>query len=228
MKENTNKSHTKENYLKALYHLTSSKGEVGVNELATRLELKMPTVTSMIQKLSDEKLIRYEKYKPVSLTENGKKEAGMVIRKHRLTEMFLVEIMNLGWEEVHDIAEQIEHIKSPKFFQKMDEMLGFPSEDPHGSPIPDQKGKVKTVERNPLSEALEGQKVKLTGLSQSGKDFLKFLNTKGIKLGAIIKVREKETYDGSMKLLIDKSEMILSQVVCDQLLVEKISGTSSK
>lgn len=225
MKEISNKSHTKENYLKALFHLTSGKEEVGVNELATRLDLKMPTVTSMIQKLSEEKLIRYEKYKPVSLTEKGKKEAGMVIRKHRLTEMFLVEIMNLGWEEVHDIAEQIEHIKSSKFFQKMDEMLGFPSEDPHGSPIPDRHGKIKAITRNPLSEAIEGQKVKLTGLAQSQEEFLKFLNTKGIKLGAIIKIQEKEAYDGSMKLIIDKSEMILSQLVCKQLLVEKITNS---
>ncbi len=105
MAHNTVKSYTKENYLKTLYHLTSAKGEVTINELAQDLGLKMPSVTSMVQKLANEKLIRYEKYKPVHLTEKGKKEAGLIIRKHRLTEMFLVEKMQFGWEEVHDIAE---------------------------------------------------------------------------------------------------------------------------
>lgn len=216
---NNVKSHTKENYLKALYHLTSGKGEVAVNELARTLDLKMPSVTSMMQKLADEKLIKYEKYKPVMLTEKGKREAGLIIRKHRLTEMFLVQVMDFGWEEVHDIAEQIEHIKSREFFEKMDEMLGFPSEDPHGSPIPDRQGRMEPVSRTPLSDVKAGRTVTLTGLAQSADDFLKFLNSKNIKLGAIIKVIRKEPFDGSMALLINKAEVTLSEMVCRQLLV---------
>ena len=191
MAGNEIKSHTKENYLKALFHLTSESGEVAVNELARQLELKMPSVTSMMQRLADEKLIKYEKYKPVSLTEKGRREAGLVIRKHRLTEMFLVKKMNFGWEEVHEIAEQIEHIKAPSFFQKMDEMLGFPTVDPHGSPIPDKDGKIKSFERKTLSEVQEGKTVHLTGLAQSAEDFLKFLNSKEIGLGVTIKVLKK-------------------------------------
>ena len=131
-------SYTEENYLKALFNLANEMGEVSANELSKHLEIKMPTVNSMMKKLSEKKLVYYESYKPFKLTEKGKKEAGLVIRKHRLTEMFLVEKMDFGWEQVHVIAEQIEHIKSPEFFEKMDQMLGFPTIDPHGSPIPDK------------------------------------------------------------------------------------------
>lgn len=213
------KSYTKENYLKALYHLTTEKGEVTINELAQHLNLKMPSVTSMVQKLSDEKLLKYEKYKPVKLTDKGRKEAGLIIRKHRLTEMFLVEKMQFGWEEVHNIAEQIEHIESVPFFQKMDEMLGYPSTDPHGSPIPDRQGAVGTIDRIALSEVKEGKTVRLTGLAQSGDDLLKFLNSKKISLGTAIKVIKKEVFDGSMQLLINKEKVSLSDIVCKQLLV---------
>jgi len=219
MAHNTVKSYTKENYLKTLYHLTSAKGEVTINELAQDLGLKMPSVTSMVQKLANEKLIRYEKYKPVHLTEKGKKEAGLIIRKHRLTEMFLVEKMQFGWEEVHDIAEQLEHLESEPFFRKIDEMLGYPSIDPHGSPIPDLHGKMRSITRIPLSEVPDGKTVRLTGLTQSGDDFLKFLNTKKIKLGVSIKVIKKESFDGSMKLSINKDDLSLSEIVCKQLLV---------
>lgn len=219
MAKNNIKSHTKENYLKALLQLTADTGEVAVNELARHLALKMPSITSMMQKLSDEKLIHYERYKPISLTEKGKKAAGLIIRKHRLTEMFLVEVMNFGWEEVHDIAEQIEHINSPAFFRKMDEMLRFPTVDPHGSPIPDVTGKIRKLQRTPLSEIESGMNVRLTGLAQSGEDFLIFLNSKNIKLGSSIRVRHREPFDGSMLLTIDNKDITLSEVVCKQLLV---------
>uniref|UniRef100_UPI002657FE3A metal-dependent transcriptional regulator n=1 Tax=Ferruginibacter sp. TaxID=1940288 RepID=UPI002657FE3A len=129
---------TEENYLKALFNMANETGEVNVAELSKRLEIKMPTVTSMMKKLSGKKLVHYESYKPLRLTDKGKKEAGLIIRKHRLTEMFLVDKMKLGWEDVHDIAEQIEHIQSRVFFEKMDELLGNPKLDPHGSPIPDK------------------------------------------------------------------------------------------
>jgi DtxR family Mn-dependent transcriptional regulator len=134
---------TEENYLKTLLVMADEHGAVSVNDLSRRLGIKMPTVTSMMKKLAKKKLVHYESYKPLKLTEKGRKEAGLVIRKHRLTEMFLVQKMGFGWEEVHEIAEQIEHIQSPDFFEKMDEMLGYPSVDPHGSPIPDRFGKVE-------------------------------------------------------------------------------------
>jgi DtxR family Mn-dependent transcriptional regulator len=115
---------TEENYLKALYNIANEAGEVNVAELSKSLDIKMPTVTSMMKKLAKKNLVHYESYKPLRLTEKGKKEAGLIIRKHRLTEMFLVDKMKMGWEDVHDIAEQIEHIQSPVFFEKMDELLG--------------------------------------------------------------------------------------------------------
>ncbi|HJY21613.1 MAG TPA: metal-dependent transcriptional regulator, partial [Hanamia sp.] len=149
-------SYTEENYLKALFNLASETGEVNVNELSKSLEIKMPTVTSMMKKLSEKKLVHYESYKPLRLTEKGKKEAGLVIRKHRLTEIFLVDKMNFGWEDVHDIAEQIEHIQSPVFFEKMDELLGYPKIDPHGSPIPDRDGKIVLKSYDKLSDCKVG------------------------------------------------------------------------
>ena len=131
---------TEENYLKALFVLSNETDEVTVNELSKRLGIKMPTVTSMMKKLAEKKLVNYQSYKPLRFTEKGKKEAGIIIRKHRLTEMFLVEVMGFCWEEVHEIAEQVEHVQSSDFFEKMDKMLGYPKIDPHGSPIPDKTG----------------------------------------------------------------------------------------
>lgn len=131
-----------ENYLKGLFHLSNEAGEVGVNELSLHLGIKMPTVNSMMKRLCDKGLVHYESYKPLRLTTVGRKEAALIIRKHRLTEMFLVEKMGFSWERVHDIAEQIEHIQSPEFFEKMDLLLGHPTKDPHGSPIPDKAGRM--------------------------------------------------------------------------------------
>jgi DtxR family Mn-dependent transcriptional regulator len=155
---------TEENYLKALFNIANQSGEVNVAELSKTLDIKMPTVTSMMKKLAKKKLVHYESYKPLRLTEKGRKEAGLIIRKHRLTEMFLVEKMNLGWEDVHDIAEQIEHIQSPVFFEKMDEMLDYPKVDPHGSPIPDSKGKVVWKDYSKLSDCEAGDTVRLSAV----------------------------------------------------------------
>lgn len=210
-----------ENYLKTLFHLGGEKGEVNVNTLSQSLNIKMPTVTSMMKKLAEKKLVHYQSYKPLRLTEKGKKEAGLIIRKHRLTEMFLVVKMNFGWEEVHDIAEQIEHIQSPAFFEKMDELLGYPAIDPHGSPIPDRKGNMTFKAYQKLSDCQVGATVKLSALLNTTSDFLKFLNSRGLKLGIKIKVIAIEPFDGTMTVDYGKrKEEILSHVVCERLLVE--------
>jgi DtxR family Mn-dependent transcriptional regulator len=211
-----------ENYLKALFNMANEAGEVNVTELSRRLEIKMPTVTSMMKKLSDKKLVLYESYKPLRLSEKGKKEAGLIIRKHRLTEMFLVEKMHLGWEDVHDIAEQIEHIQSPVFFEKMDELLGYPKVDPHGSPIPDKSGKIVWKEYNKLSDCREGETVKLAAVINTSSDFLKFLNNHEMRLGVKIKIRSIEPFDRSMMVSYGKRQAeVLSNVVCERILVEK-------
>ncbi len=216
-------SYTEENYLKALFNLANDKGEVSVNELSKRLEIKMPTVNSMIKKLADKKLVHYESYKPLRLTEKGKKEAGLVIRKHRLTEMFLVQKMDFGWEQVHEIAEQIEHLHSPHFFEKMDEMLGYPTIDPHGSPIPDKTGKIDWVNYEKLSDCKAGETVKLAAVIHTTDDFLKFLNSRELQLGLKIKIKSVERFDGSMVIAYNKKTAeTLSRTVSERLLVEKM------
>lgn len=212
---------TEENYLKALFALSNETDEVTVNELSKRLGIKMPTVTSMMKKLSEKKLVSYESYKPLKLTEKGRREAGIIIRKHRLTEMFLVEVMGFGWEEVHEIAEQVEHIQSPDFFEKMDAMLGYPKIDPHGSPIPDKSGKLEWKPYKKLSDCKAGDHVKLAAVLNSSAEFLKYLNTRNLKLGTRLRVRSVEKFDGSMSISLSRNppEMI-SHTVCEMLIVE--------
>lgn len=213
---------TEENYIKALFNIANEKGEVSVNDLSKTLDLKMPTVTSMVKKLANKKLVYYESYKPLRLTEKGKKEAALIIRKHRLTEMFLVEKMKIGWEDVHDIAEQIEHIRSVIFFQKMDELLGYPKVDPHGSPIPDKDGKVIWKEYSKLSDCKSGDVVKLAAVINTSSDFLKFLNAREMRLGMKIKINSIEPFDKSFIVSYGKhTSEVLSNVVCERMLVEK-------
>lgn len=211
-----------ENYLKALFNLATENGEVNVTELSKRLGIKMPTVTSMMKRFAGKKLVHYESYKPLRLTEKGKREAGLVIRKHRLTEMFLVEKMNFAWEEVHDIAEQIEHIQSPLFFEKMDELLGHPKVDPHGSPIPDRNGKIAWKTYDKLSDCREGETAILAAVINTSPDFLKFLNSRKISLGIKIKIKTIEPFDKSMLVSYGRSQAeTLSNLVCERLLVER-------
>jgi DtxR family Mn-dependent transcriptional regulator len=212
-----------ENYLKALLTLANEKGEVNVNDLSKRLEIKMPTVTSMMKKLAERKLVNYESYKPLSLTQKGKIEAAIIVRKHRLTEMFLVQKMGFGWEDVHPIAEQIEHIQSAIFFDKMDELLGFPKIDPHGSPIPDKNGKLVWKEYIKLSECKVGDTVKLSAVINSSSEFLKFLNTRELTLGLKLKIKSVEPFDNTMIVSYSKRlSETLSHTVSDKLLIEKI------
>ena len=176
---------TKENYLKALYLLADKKGEISLTQLGKTLSVSIPTVNSMVKKLGEVGLVVYKKYKPLQLTRQGKKTASLIIRKHRLTEMFLVEKMGFGWEEVHEIAEEIEHINSAKLFERMDDILGYPTVDPHGSPIPDKNGQVALKEYQPLSGVPAGDKVRLCALTRSSSEFLVFLNQKELKLGTV-------------------------------------------
>lgn len=212
---------TEENYLKALFNLSGDTGEVNINELAQHLSIKMPTASSMIKKLAEKRLVHYESYKPVSLTKEGRRAAALIIRKHRLTEMFLVEKMSFGWEEVHDIAEQIEHIQSSAFFDKMDELLNYPDWDPHGAPIPDKKGNVHRREHKRLIDCLAGQDVILVAVTHSSNDFLKFLNSRHLKLGTEIHIMAIEPFDGTMTVTYGHQQNeVLSQKVCERLLVK--------
>ncbi|HUN64878.1 MAG TPA: metal-dependent transcriptional regulator [Bacteroidota bacterium] len=214
---------TEENYLKAVLALSAETGKVNVNDLSIRLGIKMPTVTQMMKKLADKKLVQYQRYKPIRLTETGKKEAAIIIRKHRLAEMFLVRVMGFGWEGVHEIAEQVEHIRSQMFFEKIDEMLGFPKIDPHGSPIPDKNGKIEWKHHVKMSDCKAGETVKLTAVLDSSTGFLKFLNSRGLKLGLRVKIISVEPFDGTMVVNHRKGQSeTLSHTICERLLCEKI------
>ena len=158
---NSMASRTVENYLKAMYSLANEEGEINLSDLSARLDVSKPTVNSMVKSLQQNGWVKYEKYKPIKMTKKGRKTAALVIRKHRLTEMFLVKEMGFGWDEVHDIAEEIEHIKAPQFFDRMDHLMDFPKVDPHGSPIPDKDGNVIQYNYKKLSEC------KTSGLSKT-------------------------------------------------------------
>ncbi|PZX54147.1 metal-dependent transcriptional regulator [Algoriphagus chordae] len=214
-------SQTEENYLKSLFNLANEKNEVNISELATQMQVSLPTVNSMVKTLQKNGWLIYEKYKPVIITPEGKKVAALVIRKHRLTEMFLVNKMGFGWEEVHEIAEQVEHIHAPKFFERMDEMMGFPTIDPHGSPIPDAQGRIQEIKYLNLSDCKAGQVVKLAALTNSSTEFLEFLNGRNLRLGTELSILSKEAYDQSILIsYLNHSSETLSEKVSEKLLVK--------
>ncbi len=215
-------SPTEENYLKTMFARADENGEIAITDLSHHLKVSAPTANSMIKNLSQQGLVHYEKYKLVSLTPKGKKEAAFIIRKHRLTEMFLVEKMGFGWEMVHEIAEQIEHINSPRFFDRMDELLGYPKVDPHGSPIPDKNGKITPKALIKLSDCKVGDSVTLCALANSSEEFLKYLNSKQLQLDSKLRVEAIEPFDQSMRIKYLRNRIeVMSQVACNNLLVEK-------
>ena len=218
---NNMNSLTEENYLKAIFHLLDSENQVTVNELSKFLQIKMPSVNSMMKKFADKNWVIYETYKPIRVTELGRKEAAIVVRKHRLTEMFLVEKMGFGWENVHEIAEQLEHVHSEDFFDKMDEILNFPKVDPHGEPIPDKDGIIITQNLKKLSECKINDMVILTSVTISTDDFLNYLNQRNLALGAEILIKNIEKFDGSMQIEFSDRTEVLSKMVCEKLLVKK-------
>lgn len=210
-----------ENYLKSIVILSEKNPNVGVKQISEDLNLKMPTVNAMMKKLAQKGYVNYETYKPITLTESGKLEALLILRKHRLTEMFLVKLMGLGWEEVHDIAEQLEHIKSPLFFDKMDEILGYPNFDPHGSPIPDMQGNIPDMHAEFLSNCLVNDVVIIRAVSLSSQEFLIYLNQKNIKIGSELNIILIEDFDKTMTIETGGVTMALSHTVTQKLLIEK-------
>lgn len=212
---------TEENYLKALFHLSLENEEVSVLDLSKSLNIKMPTVNSMVKKLAAKGLISYEKYKPLTLTQGGKRGAGLIIRKHRLVEMFLVEHLGFGWDEVHEVAEQIEHIKSQRFFDRIDQLLDFPKVDPHGSPIPDINGDIAVQNYQKLEECLENEQAIFMSVGSSQDSFLKLIDKLNLKLGDKIEILEIQDFDKTMRVLVNnESEKLLSQMVSANILVQ--------
>ncbi|MDQ3392611.1 MAG: metal-dependent transcriptional regulator [Bacteroidota bacterium] len=214
-------SFSEENYLKCIYHLSKDgKEEINTNAIAEHLNTKPASVTDMIRKLDKKGVITYKKYQGVSLSRQGLAEALNVVRKHRLWEVFLVEKLKFNWDEVHDVAEQLEHIRSPLLIERLDKFLGSPQYDPHGDPIPDENGEFTSKNLIPVS-AME---VNDEGIVMAVKDtevkFLQYLDKLGAYLGAKIKVVEKIEFDGSMEIIIDKKRTVfISKEVSNNILI---------
>lgn len=214
---------TKENYLKALYFLDQKDKNISLVNLSKEMGVSSPTVNNMIKKLEQKSWVKYEKYKPIRLTVKGRKQAALIVRKHRIAEMFMVKVMGFGWEEVHEIAEEMEHLKSEKLFDRMNELLGYPSVDPHGSPIPDKEGNTEQKDYICLSDAKEGMKVRLCAVSDSSTDLLLFLNRKNIRLGTEINIHQVEPFDQSFQVsYAGTAAAVLSAEVCKRLMVEEV------
>lgn len=214
-------SFTEENYLKIIYHLSlNTESSVQTNAIAERIQTKAASVTDMIKKLADKKLVDYKKYQGVKLTESGKNAAINIVRRHRLWEVFLVEKLNFKWDEVHDIAEELEHIKSPELIERLDEFLAFPRNDPHGDPIPDKNGKLDNTVFIKLSKLKAGDKGLIMGVSEHSSLFLQHLEKIGLTLGKQIKITDITDFDGSVELNIENKQINVSREVAKHILIK--------
>ncbi len=214
---------SEENYLKAIYHL-SNHGSISVstNAIAEKMETKASSVTDMVKKLAEKNLVNYVKYQGVNLAEQGRLTAVSVIRKHRLWEVFLVNNLNFSWDEVHDVAEQLEHIKSEKLINELDALLEFPTHDPHGDPIPDKDGNINKLNKVKLSSLNENEQSELLSVKDSSDEFLRYLNKRKIKIGDTIKVVNIEPYDKSIQIEINQKEMVISENVAENLYLKSV------
>jgi DtxR family Mn-dependent transcriptional regulator len=211
---------TEENYLKAIYHLSGGGVKaVLTNELAEAMSTKAASATDMIKKLAGKSLITYEKYYGVNVTSQGKTAALLVVRKHRLWETFLVQKLGFHWDEVHEVAEQLEHIHSAHLMDKLDEFLGFPKIDPHGDLIPDNKGRIKTQPQVALDQLKSGYHGVIQAVRDSDSNLLKYLDKIGARPGIRIKVLGKEDYDESMEIVIDDKKVFVSKEVSQNILM---------
>ncbi|MCX2429737.1 metal-dependent transcriptional regulator [Pedobacter sp. GR22-10] len=211
-------SFTEENYLKIIYHLAEKTGNVQTNAIAEQMQTKPASVTDMIKKLAEKGFVDYIKYQGVTLTEKGKNAAIEIVRKHRLWEVFLVDKLNFKWDEVHDVAEELEHIKSTALIERLDEFLGFPKSDPHGDPIPDKNGRFAVTQFIKLIDLKVGNQGTITGVSQHSSAFLKHLEKLGLTLGKQIEISDVTDFDGSVEILIAGKQINISREVAKHIL----------
>lgn len=210
-----------ENYLKTIFHLEQEfDKEVSTNAIAEEMKTKASSATDMVQKLSDKGLLEYKKYKGARLSKEGETVAIKVVRKHRLWEVFLVEKLNFQWDEVHHIAEQLEHIQSDELVNRLDKFLDYPDYDPHGDPIPDKNGNIKSAQKKLLSELDKGNKGQLVGVRETSTDFLQFLDKRNIAIGSEIKVLGREFFDGSMVIQVKKEQFFISKKIAENLYIQ--------
>ena len=208
-----------ENYLKSIYHLSLNAENVSTNQLAALLNTKASSVTDMLKKLADKELINYTPYQGVTLTPPGEKIAINIIRKHRLWEFFLVEKLNFKWDEVHEMAEEMEHISSNELIDRLDKFMGYPKYDPHGDPIPDCDGKFKVHDLKPVSAVEINESGIICGVRDHSTGFLQYLEKQGLTIGKKIKVEDIIEFDRSMVLQMETKTVQISREVANNLLI---------
>lgn len=216
---------SEEDYIKTIYHLSHGQKEaISTNAIADQMATKPSSVTDMVKKLSEKDMVNYKKYKGVSLTNKGRLTALSIVRKHRLWEVFLVDKLDFAWDEVHEVAEQLEHIKSDKLIDKLDTYLGNPRVDPHGDPIPSKEGEFKKSVKKLISALPVGSEGVCVGVNDSSVAFLKFLDKNKISLGDSLKILEKEDFDGSVAIQISGREMRISDQIASNLYLEVLEN----
>ena len=213
-------SQSEEDYLKAVYHLQKENNAVSTNAIANYLDMKASSISDMLKKLSEKNYVHYQKYKGTSLTKKGKLIALKIIRKHRLWETFLVDKLGFGWAQVHLIAEQLEHINSEELIDKLDSFLKHPKYDPHGDPIPKKDGKIESLNQKLLVDLFDKEKGIITGVKKGTPSLLNYLDKNKIKLGDKIQVLEIIEFDRSFHVKINNNKIMLSEKICQNLLVE--------
>ncbi len=202
-------SQTEENYLKAIFKLSEkTDGSVSTNAISQEMQTAAASVTDMIKRLSKNGFVNYERYKGVTLTSEGDSVARKLIRKHRLWETFLFEKLNFKWDQVHDLAEQLEHIKSEELIDRIEQFLGYPQFDPHGDPIPNSEGKFAQREQYPLSEIDLDKEAVIVGVREHSTSFLHYLEKQGLTLGVELKVKKKVEYDGSLEIIFSDGKTV--------------------
>lgn len=215
---------SEENYLKTLYKLGSnSTRKVNNTALSKAMELNPATVLEMVRKLTTKGLVELQPDKSIRLTEKGKKKALLIIRRHRLWEVFLVEKLEYGWNEVHDLAEQLEHVDSANLTDRLEKFLGHPAFDPHGDPIPDRQGRIKVNASIPLTTGQKGKSYEVVSLAETHDSFLSFLDKLQIRPGVKIRITEWNEYDGSISISINKKAAQLSDKVAGNILVKPVA-----
>nr|WP_294904158.1 metal-dependent transcriptional regulator [uncultured Lacibacter sp.] len=218
-----NFSIAEENYIKAIWRLQQSDANVTTNELAAELQTKPASVTDMLKRLSEKKLLNYAPYYGVKLTADGKKLALSIIRKHRLWEYFLVEKLQFNWDAVHDIAEELEHVSSPELIERLDAFLGYPKADPHGDPIPDSKGRMTSISNLTLQQLPEAQPAIVTGVGDQSSSLLELLRQKNIGIGTKLEIKQRHAFDGSVEIKLRNQPLInLSEQLAKNILVKTV------
>ncbi|MEP7269313.1 MAG: metal-dependent transcriptional regulator [Saprospiraceae bacterium] len=217
-------SQTVENYIKTIYLLTEMDGaSATTSALSEKLDTTAASVTDMLKKLAEQNLIKYIKYKGVKLNQDGKNMALQLIRKHRIWETFLHEKLNISWDSIHDIAEQLEHVKSDILIDKLDTMLNYPKYDPHGDPIPDASGKLTYRLQKPLNQSLSGEKLRIVGVKDHKPNFLKYLDSIPLAIDQVIEVKEIIEFDHSIQIKVDQENVwTLSEQAAENILVKNI------